>query len=42
MLIQGHCDEHRMRRHKEDDVRIVLGQRRKTISDDLDEMNQVF
>ena len=42
MLIQGHCDEHRMRRHKKDDMRIVLGQRRKTISEDLDEMNQVF
>ena len=26
MLIQEHCDKHRMRRHKENDVRIVLGQ----------------
>ncbi len=36
MLIQGHCDEHRMRRHKERDVRIVLGQRKKLINIVLD------
>ncbi len=36
MLIQEHCDEHRMQRHKEGDVLIALGKRKKMIDVTLD------
>ncbi len=36
MLIQELCNEHRMRRHKECNVLIVLGYRKKTINVALD------
>jgi hypothetical protein len=36
MLIQEHCDEHRMRKHKECNMLIAGDQRKKTINNVLD------
>ena len=42
MMIQEHCEEHRMLKHKEYDVLIAVALRKNTIIITLDRLYQVF